>query len=92
MESLLIATHNNAIRINCVKTKTDNTRKNGMCKLCDDRGETVNHITSECNKIVQKKYKTRHDLVGKVIYLNFCKRLKHDHCDKWYMHKPESVL
>ena len=35
---------------------------------------------------------TRHDWMGKVIHLQLCKRLRFDHTDRWYMHKPESVL
>ena len=36
-------------------------------RLCGDRDETINHIISECSKLAQKKYKARHDWVGKVI-------------------------
>ena len=59
--------------------------------LCDDRDETINHIISECSKLAQKEYKTRHDWVGKVIHRELCKKLKFDHTNKWYMHYPESV-
>ena len=41
---------------------------------------------------MKKKYKTKHDWVGKVIHLELCKKLKFDHSNKWYMHNPESVL
>ena len=34
----------------------------------DDRDETINPIISECSKLAQKEYKTRHDWVGKVIH------------------------
>ena len=39
----------------------------GKCRLCEDRDETINHIISECSKLVQKEHKTRHDRVLKVI-------------------------
>ena len=42
--------------------------------------------------MAQKKYKSRHDWVGKFIPLELCKRLKFDHVDKWYMLKPEAVF
>ena len=42
--------------------------------------------------MAQKKYKTKHDWVGKVIPEEQCKRLKFDHSNKWYMHKPKAVL
>ena len=37
-------------------------------------------------------YKTRHNYVGKVIHWELSKKLKFDDTNKWYMHKPESVL
>ena len=57
-----------------------------------DRDKTINHITSKCSKLAQKKYKTRDDWVEKVIHWELCKRLKFDPNTKWYLHKPESVL
>ena len=42
--------------------------------------------------IKQKEYKTRHDLVGKMINWELCKKFKFDNTTKWYMHKPESLL
>ena len=52
----------------------------------------INRIVNERSKLVQKKYKTRHEWVGKVIHMELCKKLKVDHTTKWYMHKQESVL
>ena len=60
-ESLLIAAQNNAIRTNHIKTRIDKTQQNTECRLCCDRDETINHIISECSKLAQKDYKTRHD-------------------------------
>ncbi len=60
-------------------------------RLCDEGDETINHIISECSKLVQKEYKTRHDWVSKVIHWELCKKLKFDHTNKWYMHNTESV-
>ena len=69
------------------------TQQNSKCRLCGDREETINHIISECSKLAQKKYKTRHDWVGKVIRWElFDKKLKFDHTKKWYMHNSISVL
>ena len=59
--SILIAAPNNAKRTNYVKTKIDKTQQNRKCSLCDDRDETINYIISECSKLAQKEYKTRHD-------------------------------
>ena len=54
--------------------------------------QSINHIISECSKLAQKEYKTRHDWVGKGIRWELCKKLKFDHTNKWYIHSPVSVL
>ena len=91
-ESLLMAAQNSTIRTNHIKAKIDKTQQNNKCRLCGDRDETINHIISECSKLAQKEYKTRHDWVGKVIHWEMCKKFKFDHANKWYMHNPAPVL
>ena len=91
-ESLQIAAQNNAIRTNHIKARIDKTQQNSKCRLCGDRDETVHHIISECSKLAQKEYKTRHDWIGKVIHWEVCKTLEFDHINKWYMHNPAPVL
>ena len=61
-ESPLIAAQN-AIRTIWKQVQTK--RKSSRCRLCGDRDETINHITSECSKFAQKENETRHK-VGKV--------------------------
>ena len=34
----------------------------------------------------------RHNLIGKMIHWELCKRLKFDRTNKWYMNKSESLL
>ena len=80
------------MRSNYDKAKIDTTQENSKCRLCDDRDETINHIISECIKLAQKEYKTRHDWEDKVIHWELCKKLKFDHPNKWYMRNPESIL
>ena len=91
-ESLLIAAQNNAIRTNHIKARIDKTQQNSRCGLCGDRDEMMNPIISECSRLAQKEYKTRHDWVGKVIHWELCKKLKFDHMNKWYMYNSKSVL
>ena len=49
-------------------------------------------MISECSKLAQIGYKTRHNWMGKVIHEEFCKKFKFDHTNKWYMYNSESVL
>ena len=71
-ESLLIAAQNNAIRTNHIKARINKTEQNSKC---GDRDKTINHI-SECSKLAQKDYKTRHDWVGQVIHWELCKKFQ----------------
>ena len=57
--------------------------------LWGDGDETINHLR---NKLAQRKYKTRHNLMGNVIHCESCKKFKFGHMNKWYMHNPKSVL
>ena len=91
-ESLLIAAQNNAIRTNHIKARIDKMQQNNKCRLWRDRDEIINHITSEGSKLAQKEYKTRTNLMGKVIHWELCQKFKFDHTNKWYMHYPASVL
>ena len=60
-DSLLIATQNNAIKLNYVKAKIDiTTQQNRKCWLCDHKDRTINHI-GECSRLTQTEYETRHD-------------------------------
>ena len=79
-ESLLIELQNNSIKPNYMKAKTDNAQQNSKWSLFSDKDETVNQI-NECRS--GKTGSERREL---------CKWLKFDHADKWYTHKPESVL
>ena len=54
-ESLLTATQINIVRTNYIKAKIDNMQQNTKCRLWCDKDETVNHIISECSKLVQKE-------------------------------------
>ena len=92
IEFLLTAAQNNAIRTDHIKAKIDKTQQNSKCRLWGDGDEMINHIKSECSKLAQKEYKTRHDWVGKVIHWELCKKSKFDHTNKWYMHNPTFFL
>ena len=89
---IIIAPQNNAIRTNQIKARIDKTQHISRYILCGGRDEMINHVISECNKLAQKEYKTRHNSVDKVTHKELCKKLKFDHTNKWYMHNPESVL
>ena len=66
-----------------IKVKIDNPQQNCMFRLWGDRNEIINHKISECSKLAQREFKTRHDWVGKVIHWELCKKLKFKLTTKW---------
>ena len=91
-ESLLIAAQDNVIKTDHIKPRIDKMQQNSKCRLCSDRDEAINHMISECSKLTQKEYEARHDWLVKMIYWEMGKKLKFDHANKCYMHKPAPVL
>ena len=50
--------------------------------MCGKRGESVQHIISECEMLGQKEYKRRHDNAAKKIDLELCKKNSLEHKEK----------
>ena len=51
-----------------MQAKFDNTQKNSKYRLCGDKDEMSNRIISECDKLAQLEYKTRHIEARKMIH------------------------
>ena len=90
-EALLCAAQEQAIRTSYVKHHIDKSTDDPLCRMCGKRGESVQHIISECEKLAQKEYKRRHDNVAKKIHWELCKKNGLEHKEKWYEHNPEGV-
>ena len=71
---MLCAAQEQAIRTNYVKHYIDNSIDNPLCRKCGKRGESLQHIISECEKLAQKEYKRCHGNVAKKIHLELCKK------------------
>ena len=56
------------------------------------KGESVQHITSGCEKVAQKEYKRRNDNVANKIQWDICKNNGLEHSEKWYEHAPEGAV
>ena len=56
------------------------------------KGETVWHITSECEKLAQGEYKRRHDNVARIIHWELCAKYGIDRAKNWYEQKPIGVM
>ena len=57
-----------------------------------EKGESVQHITSGCEKLAQKEYKRRHDNVAKKVHWDICKNKGLEHSEKCYEHASEGAV
>ena len=91
-EGLLMAAQDQALRTNLIKAKIDKSHDDPKCRMCKEGDESVTHIISQCKRLAQKEYKTRHDNVAKAVHWELCKKNGLEHAEKWYEHVPESVM
>ena len=88
-----MATQDQALRTNSIKHNIDKQELSPACRLCGERGQTVNHIAAECKMLAQKYYICwRHNKVAQVSHWRFCERLDFELGKKWYNHTPEQVF
>ena len=92
IEALIMVAQEQAIRTNNIKAKIDKTQENSKYRMCGKAEESVNHVLSECSKLVQKEYKRQHDWFGTKIHWEICRKYGIELKEKWYEHKPEAVL
>ena len=52
----------------------DSQISNDMCRLCGKQSETIQVISSSCEKLVATEYKERHDSMAKVLHSAFAKK------------------
>ena len=91
-EATIFAAQEQALRTNYVKHKIDKTSENPLCRMCNERGETVQHIICECKKLAQREYKRRHDNIAKLVHWKLCEKYNLEKHEKWYEHVPEGVV
>ena len=67
-EALICSAQEQALRTNYIKFHIDKNVESPMCGMCREKGESVNHLTSECSKLAQREYKRRHDNVALYVH------------------------
>ena len=59
--------------------------------MCNQKGETINHILSEYKMLTQKEYQRRHDIIARLVHWKLCCKYDVSRGEKWYQHQPEGV-
>ena len=91
-ESLTVAAQNQSIRTNLVKAKIDKSQGDSLCRVCRKVDRSTYNIVSGCSKLAQKEFNRKHDNLGKTVHWKLARKCNIEAGDKWYEHKPETVL
>ena len=91
-ETTIYAAQELALRTNYTKNKIDKTLDNPLCRMCGEKGETVQHVICECKKLAQCEYKKRHDTLAELVDWKLCEKHNHVRKAKWYEHCPEGIV
>ena len=75
-----------------LNVQTDFDLREGICRLCGQKGETINHTISECMFLAQKEYKWRHDHIARLVHWKLCCKYDLSRSEKWYDHQPDGVV
>ena len=91
-EALICAAQEQAISTNYTKFKIDKSVDSQLCRLCRGKGESVGHLASECTKLAQREYRSRHDNVTRIIRWKICGKHDLERASKWHEHAPQGVV
>ena len=91
-EGLITAAQDQALPTRWRKVNIEKQSGTPLCRMCNERDETVFHILCECSKMAQTDYKKRHDKVAQLVHWNLCRRYGVQHAKNWYEHNAEKVI
>ena len=63
-----------------------------MCRICESKQETVDHILSGCGKLGFTEYLSRHNSVAKTIVASVLRSRGHKFPRSWWRHKIPSHI
>ena len=81
-EALICRAQEQALRINCIKFHINKNVESPMCRMYGEKGESVNHLPSECSKLAQREYKRRHDSIARYMHWQLCGKVELEQTDK----------
>ena len=85
-EATLMAAHHETMMTNAVKIKIHKQQGSPLSRMCKEKEESVGHVLSECTKLAQTQYKSRHDRVADVMHWSLCHKYEPQCTSKWYEH------
>ena len=91
-EAPIFAAQVQALRTNYAKFNMDHFVDSPLCRLCGQKGKTINHIIGECKCLARKEYKSRrHDNIARLANWKLCCEYGLNRNEKWCEHQPDEV-
>ena len=70
-----MAAQDEALRTNSIKSKVDKQSVSPLCRLCEEREETISYVVALCKMLAQKQYRLwLNDRVRVIVHWIMCKR------------------
>ena len=91
-EAIICAVQEQALRTNYVTFNIDKSVDSLLCRMCNQKGQTINHILSECKMLPQKHYKRRSDNIARLVHWKLFCKYDMSRGEKWYEHQPKGVV
>jgi hypothetical protein len=91
-EGLLIAAQDQALHTKVYSSRIIGDGSSPLCRVCDTYDETVDHILSGCPQLAKTEYLERHNRIAKYIHWSLCHSHGIEAPEKWYEHKPTTVM
>ena len=96
-ESYLFAAQEQALGTRSVRSRIyhevgeDGEAISGLCRMCGEKMETVEHIAGGCGLLMKGPGTVRHDRMGSRVHWELCKKYGVKCSDRWYEHKPQTI-
>ena len=55
-----------------MKHKIDKRAQSSLYRMREKKSEAISHIVSECEKLAQNEYKSKHNNVSRIIHCKLC--------------------
>ena len=91
-EALLYTAQEQGIRTNYVEHHIGKASEGPVYIMWKKKGESVQHLVSGCEKLVQKEYNREHNNAVKKVHQDLCKNNGLKHTGKWYEQIPEGTI
>ena len=91
-EGLIIAAQDQSLATRLYHSNIIKDGTNPLCRMCGKFDESIDHVISGCPELAKTEYIQRHDNAASYIHWKVCQSYDIKTTDKWYDHKPDTVV